>query len=41
MTGDSVTLEAGTGLIITDNVYTVKDDGSKSGSAITLRRMAL
>ena len=32
--GNSVTLESGTGLIITDNVYTVKDDGTKSGSAI-------
>ena len=34
-TGNIVTLEAGTGLIITDNVYTVKEDGSKSGAAIT------
>ncbi|WP_027940512.1 beta strand repeat-containing protein [Anaerobiospirillum succiniciproducens] len=33
--GNSVTLEAGTGLIITDNVYKVLDDGTKSGSAIT------
>ena len=33
--GNSVTLESGTGLIITDNVYKVLDDGSKSGAAIT------
>ena len=33
--GNSVTLEAGTGLIVTDNVYKVLDDGSKSGAAIT------
>ncbi|MGN8852743.1 beta strand repeat-containing protein [Anaerobiospirillum succiniciproducens] len=33
--GNSVTLESGTGLIITDNVYKVLEDGSKSGAAIT------
>ena len=33
--GNSVTLESGTGLIITDNVYKVLDDGTKSGAAIT------
>ena len=32
---NTVTLEAGTGLIVTDNVYKVLDDGSKSGAAIT------
>ena len=35
ITNNSVTLEAGTGLIVTDNVYKVLDDGSKSGAAIT------
>ncbi|MDY2797578.1 MAG: autotransporter outer membrane beta-barrel domain-containing protein [Anaerobiospirillum succiniciproducens] len=35
VTGDSVTLDAGTGLIVTDNVYSVQADGTKSGSAIT------
>ena len=34
-TTHSVTLEAGTGLIVTDNVYSIQDDGTKSGSAIT------
>ena len=33
--GNSVTLDAGTGLIVTDNVYKVNEDGSKSGAAIT------
>ena len=32
--GNTVTLEAGTGLIVTDNVYKVNEDGSKSGAAI-------
>ena len=31
---NTVTLESGTGLIVTDNVYKVLDDGSKSGEAI-------
>ena len=35
VTGNSVTLADGTGLIVTDNVYKVLDDGTKSGSAIT------
>ena len=34
ITNNSVTLEAGTGLIVTDNVYKVNEDGSKSGAAI-------
>ena len=33
--GNTFTLGAGTGLIVTDNVYSVQADGSKSGSAIT------
>ena len=33
--GNTFTLGAGTGLIITDNVYSVQDDGTKSGEAIT------
>ena len=32
---NTVTLDAGTGLIVTDNVYKVNEDGSKSGAAIT------
>ena len=37
VTQNSVTLDAGTGLIITDNVYSVQADGSKTGAAITFK----
>ena len=35
VTNNSVTIADGTGLIVTDNVYSVQADGTKSGSAIT------
>ena len=35
ITNNSVTIADGTGLIVTDNVYSVQADGTKSGSAIT------